>query len=147
MKKSEELAAEESQVDSSRKKMWRPLWLVLIIVVLVLVVVSVSRSGWGVGNSKWQALFLSNNQVYFGHIDRMGETIALSKIFYLRVNQQLQQGTPPTPTFDLVKLGTELHGPADRMYIPRSSVLFWEDMRADSQVVQGIEKVLNQNKK
>jgi hypothetical protein len=41
--------------------------------------------------------------------------------------------------FQLIKLGNELHGPTDKMYINRSQVLFYEQLRKDSQVVVNIE--------
>jgi len=44
----------------------------------------------------------------------------------------------------IVKLGSELHGPEDIMYIPRNQITFWETMRKDSQVVQAIQNFLAQ---
>lgn len=43
----------------------------------------------------------------------------------------------------VVKLGDELHGPEDIMTIPASSILFWEDLRSDSEVVLTINRSLN----
>lgn len=43
----------------------------------------------------------------------------------------------------VVKLGDELHGPEDVMTIPASSILFWEDLRSDSEVVLTINRSLN----
>lgn len=99
-----------------------------------------------VSGSDWQAVFLTNNQVYFGHLRDYNRSYAvLRDVFYLRVAEPLQQGaTPPGPTLNLVKLGAELHGPQDLMYIPKDKVMFWENMRKDSQVVQAISNFLAQ---
>ncbi|OGZ52642.1 MAG: hypothetical protein A3B25_00400 [Candidatus Ryanbacteria bacterium RIFCSPLOWO2_01_FULL_48_26] len=89
--------------------------------------------------SKWQAVFLSNNQVYFGHLKDYTKTnVALTDIFYLRVTESLQPGSLSQPSPELVKLGGELHGPEDAMYIPKDKILFWENLRADSPVVRAI---------
>jgi hypothetical protein len=83
----------------------------------------------------WQAVFLSNNQVYFGKLEENnGKYLTLSNVYYLRTADDLQSGG----ALNLVKLGGELHGPKDPIYIPKESVLFWENMRADSRVVQSI---------
>ena len=98
-----------------------------------------SRDFPKVDKNKWQAVFLNNNQVYFGHMkNEGGGYIALTDIFYLRAAQPLQQGSQSEPQLSLVKLGSELHGPEDVMHIPKNVILFWENLKDDSQVVQAI---------
>jgi hypothetical protein len=100
-----------------------------------------------VSKSDWQAVFLTNNQVYFGHLAKYNrDYITLSNIYYLRVGEPLQQGSPPQPALNLVKLGGELHGPEDTMYIPKDRIMFWENMKKDSQVVQAITSFLQQGR-
>lgn len=91
-----------------------------------------------IGN-KWQAVFLVNNQVYFGHLKSYNKGYAVLKdVYYLQVTQQLQ---PPSgqPLLNLIKLGSELHGPEDAMFIPKDRILFWENMKPNSQVAKAIE--------
>lgn len=85
-----------------------------------------------------QAVFLVNNQVYFGKLKNYSsEYIVLRKVFYLQQQASLNQGDDPAaPSFGLAKLGNELHGPEDEMFIPKSRILFWENMKPDSQVAQ-----------
>lgn len=91
-------------------------------------------------SSDYQAVFLSNNQVYFGKLSKSNDDyVLLTDIFYLQVGQPLQP-SQPNPNVSLIKLGSELHGPIDQMKINRDHILFIENLRADSQVVQGIEK-------
>ncbi|KKW16570.1 MAG: hypothetical protein UY56_C0014G0005 [Parcubacteria group bacterium GW2011_GWA1_50_14] len=112
----------------------------LFILVVLFAAGVFSRDFPKVDKNKWQAVFLNNNQVYFGHIkNEEGGYIALTNIFYLRAAEPLQQGSQGEPQLSLVKLGSELHGPEDMMHIPKNVILFWEDLKDDSQVVQTIK--------
>ena len=88
-----------------------------------------------------QAIFLTSGQVYFGKLEKSGDWFKLSDVYYLQVDQNLQQGsTPISSNFQLVKLGSEIHGPEDIMYLEPMNVLFWENLKSDSQVLQAIER-------
>ncbi len=125
-------------------------WIVLVIVVVVIIVVAVLfRDKWGgsktAKSSDYQAVFLTNGQVYFGKLSDSGKYLKLNDIFYLQVNQPQIQGSQQTeqqaqtqPQLQLVKLGNELHGPMDEMSINRDQVLFFEDMKADGKVMKAI---------
>ncbi len=113
-----------------------------IVVVAAVILVGFLKSDSLVANaSAYQAVFLDNNQVYFGKLTNAASVYpVLTDIFYLRVTQPLQ---PPKdgaaqPDVNLVKLGTELHGPADEMRINRSHILFVEDLKPDSAVTKAI---------
>lgn len=100
----------------------------------------------------YHAVFLSNNQVYFGKVQTAGpEFLKLNEIYYLILKRPLQQQTPPEggeqpkPEYTVVKLGNELHGPKDEMIINREQVLFIEELKSDSKVVTAITEF--QNKK
>ncbi|MEX0934544.1 MAG: hypothetical protein WDZ42_01965 [Candidatus Saccharimonadales bacterium] len=87
---------------------------------------------------QYQAVFLSNGQVYFGNITHIdSELVILRDIFYLNVDQDLQDIDDET-SVSLTKLGSELHGPEDVMFISASDVIFWENIKDDSMVVQAI---------
>lgn len=89
-----------------------------------------------------QAIFLTNGQVYFGEISKTNSKwIELKDIYYLQVQQPLQQKDPKEqqqPQISLVKLGNELHGPVDKMKINRDHILFYEDMKDESKVNDAI---------
>jgi hypothetical protein len=97
----------------------------------------------GIDKSNYQAVFLTNGQVYFGKLQNTrGEYLTLTNIYYLQV-QQTVQPAEANPIADqgetqLVKLGNELHGPQDSMKISDKQVLFWENLKADSKVGQAI---------
>ena len=111
------------------------------VLVIVLIANSPGLRGFPkIDGDKWQAVFIVNNQVYFGHLFPVSrDYVGMRNIFYLQAVQPLQQGAEvPPPTFSLVKLGSELHGPEDMMYLPKSAIIFWENLRDDSQVVNVI---------
>ena len=124
-----------------------------IITVVLLLVLGVG--GWiayalynapesqGIDKSGYQAVFLTNGQVYFGKLQNTrGEYLTLTNIYYLQVQQTVQpaEANPATDQGEtqLVKLGNELHGPQDSMKISDKQVLFWENLKADSKVAQAI---------
>lgn len=96
-----------------------------------------------VDTTKFQAVFLNGGQVYFGKIKQLNSKfLAIEDIYYLRVNQQIQpDGTTKTDNqnISLAKLGSELHGPDDRMVINQDQILFWENLKKDGQVVKAID--------
>ena len=94
-----------------------------------------SASFPAVPNDKWQAVFMQNGQVYFGKLANLdSQYVALTQVYYLKEASDLQQSN-----LNLVKLGGELHGPEDAIYIPKSQISFWENMKDTSRVVQSIE--------
>lgn len=106
----------------------------------------------------YQAVFITNGQVYFGKLQSAGNReVILDNVYYLQSSNAVQPaaGQPASPSsntnvstgaaisqtqYTLVKLGQELHGPTSRMYVNRSQILFTEDLRSDSQVIQAIRR-------
>jgi hypothetical protein len=106
-----------------------------------------------VDTAKQQAVFLTNGQVYFGKVSEVNKQyLTLNNIYYLNVNQQVQPNQKDTSgnnaannSISLVKLGCELHGPADQMIINRDQVTFWENLKSDGQVSKAISQWVQQN--
>ncbi|MET1033437.1 MAG: hypothetical protein ABWX94_02970, partial [Candidatus Saccharimonadales bacterium] len=136
-----------SHTDSKFKKAFsggEPRWLRVIIVVLLfsLTILAIaiamlfyfgkSKEATLVDESKVQAVFLTNGQVYFGKIKEVnGKYFNLQNIYYLNSQQQPEATAAKTnaqTSFSLVKLGCELHGPLDQMIINREQVSFWENL-------------------
>jgi hypothetical protein len=136
---------------------------VLVIVIVILlggIGISLNKNGsLSLGNgatikdsgnniSDYSAVFLTNGQVYFGQLKALAEQeVVLTDIYYLQVNQasQLDAGkdkaaaAAASPDIQLIKLGSELHGPNDKMRISRNQVLFTESLKNDSKVVAAIK--------
>lgn len=104
----------------------------------------------GIETNQFQAVFLTNGQVYFGKLSNLdNKYVMISDVYYLQVqsNSSLQgasNSTSPNSQVSLVKLGNELHGPEDKMYIANNQMLFWENLKDSSKVVQAIDKYQNQ---
>jgi hypothetical protein len=100
----------------------------------------------GVKGKQYQAVFLTNGQVYFGKVSSVdGSYVTLKDIYYLQVQQQVQPKDSKStdtaqPQVSLAKLGGELHGPEDIMYISREQVLFWENLKNDGKVATAIKE-------
>jgi hypothetical protein len=105
----------------------------------------------GVNSNQYQALFLTNGQVYFGKLSQSdSKTVNLKDIYYLQVQQTVQpkpnespEETAKNQKISLAKLGGELHGPEDSMYVDRGQVLFWENLKNDGKVVKAIKDYKN----
>jgi len=94
-------------------------------------------------NEIYSAVFLSNGQVYFGKVAKINELeIVLNNVFYIQIKEnttpEKAASTLNQTSFNLVKLGNELHGPTDELFINRSQVVFYEKLRDDSKVVESI---------
>jgi hypothetical protein len=102
-------------------------------------------------NSKgYQAVFLTNGQVYFGKMQQgHGDYVTVTDIYYLQVQQAQPTGTAvkdgetnpqsaASADTQLVKLGQELHAPEDRMNISKDQILFWENIKDDGKVAKAI---------
>ncbi len=98
-----------------------------------------------------QAIFLTNGQVYFGYTKNYSDQmLELKEVYYLRTQDFLQPSSEQSDSEDkkkisLVKLGSELHGPTDHMYINRDQIMFIEDMRQDSKINDAITKFIEKN--
>ena len=89
----------------------------------------------------YQAIFFKSGKVYYGKVTKLTENqITLTDIYYLRT-----QTSGGANDVSLVKLGAELHGPEDVMYIERKEVEFWENLKDDGDVVKAIKEYQLQN--
>lgn len=100
-------------------------------------------------SGEYQAVFMTNGQVYFGKLSNQNESwLTLKDIYYLQTTptESANANDKQTPSsINLVKLGSELHGPTNEMRINRPSVMFVEDLRSDSNIIMAINKLENNN--
>src|SRR5580704_550740 len=84
-------------------------------------------------STPYQAVLLTNNSVYFGHLQGYGShQPVLSEVYYV-----VTQTNPETKQSNnvLIKRGKELHEP-DRMYLNPQQILFVEPVGTNSKVAQ-----------
>ncbi len=127
-------------------------FLPLIVVAVVILLIGGGYYFWKgrdvkIASGDYQAVFLSNGQVYFGKIAKANASeVVLRDIYYLITKPPLQTQTPEAtpgaqaqqPGYTLIKLGQEMHGPMDEMRINRKHILFIEGLKEDGRVVQAI---------
>ncbi len=106
-----------------------------------------TAGGTSIDSKKYQAVFFTNGQVYFGKLTyEKGEYMKLSNVFYIQPsssangNKSAQSSSTTSSSMQLIKLGDEVHGPEDAMMIAKSQVLFYENLRDDGKVAQQIQK-------
>lgn len=123
-------------------------WMIgIIAVVLLVVLIVLGQQGKLGGKKSYQAVFLTNGQVYFGKVANEGSNpVVVHDIYYLQLQRQIQpkpegeeKDKQAQPQVQLVKLGNELHGPKDEMRINRDQILFIEDLKDDGRVVKAIK--------
>jgi len=103
-----------------------------------------------VNTKEYQAVFLTNGQIYFGKLTTITSSyIKLTNIYYLESQGSQGSSTSSTSSTNsssgtskvvLVKLGSEIHGPEDAMQIYRTQVMFWENLKPSGDVTQAIDK-------
>ncbi len=130
----------------------------------VLIVIILGVGGWfawsnaqkpvtAIDSGKYQAVFFTNGQVYFGKLHAFNsEYLKLTDIYYLQTqagegtdSKNPQQTTTDQSNVQLIKLGDEVHGPEDEMVISKDQVLFYENLKADGKVAQSIDKHKSSN--
>jgi len=95
-------------------------------------------------NNAYSAVFLTNGQVYFGKMTKNSDSeIVLNNVYYIQLSDGMTKEEAAAAInqtrFNLIKLGNELHGPTDELFINRSQVVFYEYLRDDSKVVESIK--------
>jgi len=125
----------------------------VVIIVLLLGGLFLYRSSTGanIESDKFQAVFLTNGQVYFGKLQTLNsEYMKINNIFYLQT-KAAASSTNPQKTSDqsatdvqLIKLGSEIHGPEDQMIISKTQILFFENLKSDGTVSKTIQKYNSQ---
>lgn len=119
----------------------------LVAVLLIVVIAGLALGNTGsiasqINKDKYQAVFLnsSDGQVYFGKLSvENKDYYKLTDIYYVRVQTvQPDKNTTAQQNISLAKLGSEIHGPEDVMYIRAEHVMFWENLKDDGQVVKAI---------
>ena len=139
-----------ASLKKGRTKRSLPKFLLPLLVVVLLVAGVFGYMQFGpslIAKDQYQAVFLTNGQVYFGKLSRSsGSYYKLSNVFYLQTTtgndeeSNNPQEAGANPDVQLIKLGNEVHGPEDSMVIERSQVLFFENLKDDGKVVSSIKQ-------
>jgi hypothetical protein len=146
-------AASKGNVKRNKQK------LIALVVGVVIAAVVILLSGWflyrsstaaTIDSGKYQAVFFTNGQVYFGKLEQVNATyFKLTDVFYIQAQESEaenaesknpQQTSAQSTDIRLIKLGSEVHGPDDEMIISKDQVLFFENLKKDGKVSDSITK-------
>jgi len=127
-------------------------------VVTLLVGIVVGAGGWfalshlhgstaTINSSEYQAVSFTDGQLYFGKLSIVdGQHLKLTDVYYLQQqtsdtssSADLQKSTN-NQNFKLVKFTDVIYGPEDEITIPKSQVLFYENLKPDGKVTQLINQ-------
>lgn len=88
-----------------------------------------------IGGTRYQAVFLENGQTWFGRYrERLGPYVVLESVYYVQSKGSPDPDGPPIN--QLIRRGNELHGPDAQVLIPKTAILFVEDLRDDSPIAR-----------
>lgn len=133
---------------------------IIAAIATVLVLLGILLGGWTlyrsstaahIDDDKYQAVFFTNGQVYFGKLQKLNNSyFKLTNVYYLQAKSSTQntEETSENPQetagsaedIQLVKLGNEVHGPDDEMIISKEQILFFENLKKDGKVSDSINK-------
>lgn len=146
-------AGARSQSRASKKR--KTVKAVVAAVVALLLLASVAVYAYSnsvarmIANDKYQAVFLTGGQVYFGKLKKVNsEYYSLKNVFYIQ-NQNGGDSTEKAAEgsdIQLIKLGSEVHGPDDEMVINKDEVSFFENLKKDSKIAKSIDQYKEDNK-
>ncbi len=131
---------------------------VVIVLVLSVVLVSVAsvvtlfvgKDRGKIDENTYQVVVLANGQSYFGQLDDINdEYVTLTDVFYLQsqqaqqANDQEEQDQDNQTQLQLTRLGGEIHQPQNQMFIAKTNISYWENLKPDSKVVKSIQDYYN----
>lgn len=128
-----------------RSAVRRTLWTILTVVALILV----ALVAWGafqalrpsdplaegINANDYQAVFLTNGQVYFGKMTAPG-----GDFYYLRHVYYLTNPPGGKGGRTLAKLTNDVHGPEDLVIVNRNEILYVENLNPKGRAAQLINK-------
>jgi len=127
------------------------------VISIVLVVIIIAIVGWmvwsksnngatGIDSSRYQAVFMSNGQIYFGKLSAFNDnSFKITHIYYPQAQATDGTDTETTSTdqqssIQLFRVTDGVHGPEDQMIIMKDQILYYENLQSNSKVTQLIEQ-------
>lgn len=104
-----------------------------------------------IDTSKYQAVFFTTGQVYFGKLSNVnGDYMQLTGVFYAQTNTSTSKDNTDTKTaqpansndIQLIPLGEASYGPENKITIAKAQVMFYENLKSDSQAAKLIQQYL-----
>lgn len=125
-------------------------------ITIILIIIALGVVGWflwsqskkaatGIDSSRYQAVFMSNGQIYFGKLTAFNdESFKITTVYYPQAQETGEEAESTTTnqqsSIQLFPITDGVHGPEDAMIIMKSQILYYENLSADSKVTQLIEQ-------
>lgn len=124
-------------------------------IIITVLVLALALTGWllwsnsknsdlGIDTSRYQAVFLVNGQIYFGKLEDMNDkSFKMTDIYYPQPQSTTEETETQSATsagIQLIRLGDEVHGPENEMFISKDQILYYENLKSDSKVADLIER-------
>lgn len=121
------------------------LGVVALIIVVALIAAAVARAttptdplGAAVNHDEYQAVFLTNGQVFFGRLTIPGgDYYYLKHVYYLSSGAASKAGQN---SLTIRKLTNDIHGPQDLVILSRPQVLYVENLNPNGRAAQILGK-------
>jgi hypothetical protein len=113
---------------------------VIVLALLIFLGTLVARSFSGssfpsaIDSSTYQAVFLSNGQIFFGKLTAGDDSYDYLRHVYFLQSSVTSRGSSSGQ--QLIKLTKEIHGPEDLMVIARSQILYIENLDPHGQAAK-----------
>jgi hypothetical protein len=117
--------------------------LLLILIGGIIALKLLPPKGQRIDSSTYQIVYLNSGQVYFGKLQNTtGHYLVLNEPYAPQSVDQHEEGhsSGAQPSTTLVKVSHQHYGPQDVMSIHINNVMFWQNLRSDSKIVQAINK-------
>lgn len=97
--------------------------------------------GERINTSGYQVVYMATGQAYFGQLQNTsGEYLRLKSPYSAQdVNSSDSENGDTKSSTTLLKVSRQQYGPEDMMSLKSEQVLFWQNLRDDSKVVQAIK--------
>lgn len=144
------------------KRSWSFDLLMIPYIVIVVALLAIGAQLWvlrsrmdaAIPSNAYQAVFLTNGQVYFGKLHTLNRGyMVLTDVYYLQEELVQAAGADDkkatTSSTDaaaqdtqlkIIRLGEEIHQPQNGMVISRDHILYWENLVENSRIVDAIAK-------
>ena len=126
-----------------RRLQWRILGSVVAgFVLTILVVFAVFRllPDQSIDTSKYQVVYLTNGQAYFGKLQNTDGEYLVMKQPYTAQAVEGDKVNPEQPvTTALLRVRDQVYGPEDSIAIRAETVAFWQNLRDDSKIAAALK--------
>ncbi len=91
-------------------------------------------------SDRYQAVYLTSSQIYFGKLQNTsGDFLTLKTPYVAQQSTDVNGDKATQSETSLVKVTQQVYGPDDSIALRTDQVQFWQNLRADSKIVQTIE--------